>query len=166
MAENLTQSAAREIFAYDPDSGYLHWRISPKWGIRAGDKVGYMHKSGYVATKFKRDQYLVHRIVWLIEFGYFPTVDIDHINRDRSDNRIINLRLATRAQNAQNCVTRRIGNSGVPGVSWHKQSKKWRASIKANGEHIHLGGFDCLDDAALARKLGEIAHHKYRPEAI
>jgi hypothetical protein len=163
MAIELTRDEALKVFHYDRSSGVLRWNINPKPGVKAGDLVGYRHRSGYLATKFKGNQYLLHRLIWLIEHGEYPLCDIDHINRDRCDNRIENLRLTTRAENCQNSVTRRIGASGVLGVTWHRQSRKWRASIQSYGRGIYLGGFESFEDAVSARKAGEIEHHPYRP---
>jgi hypothetical protein len=85
-----------------------------------------------------------------------PTEWLDHINRNRSDNRIVNLRLASAELNAQNASVRSDNTSGVQGVSWHKASNKWVVQISRQGKPTHVGLFDSIKDAVAARAQAEL----------
>src|SRR6185369_10895033 len=87
--------------------------------------------------------YLGHRLVWLYVYGEWPRGDIDHVNRTRSDNRLCNLRVATRSQNLGNMGRRPVNTSGYKGVTWHKRAEKWLAQISVNRKNIYLGLFNC-----------------------
>ena len=118
--------------------------------------VGTMHAQGYVQTSIKGRFYLVHRIIWEMHNGKIPEgMEIDHINHDRSDNRIENLRLVTGCENKKNQSIRKRNKSGFTGVSWHSKAKKWRAEIKSNGVYRYLGLYSSIDDAINARKEAE-----------
>ncbi len=90
--------------------------------------------------------------------GYLPEV-LDHINRDRVDNRTDNLREATASENSQNQSMYKNNKSGFKGVSWFKRDKKWVAQIKIDGKKKHLGYFDCKVEAAIAYNEAAIKHH-------
>jgi hypothetical protein len=94
--------------------------------------------------------------------GYWPTLQIDHINQIRNDNRIDNLRLVTCAQNHQNRRRYTRSTSGFLGVTWHKRDKRWQAHIEINGAAKHLGLFVCLAKALRACKQAEQVYHPYR----
>lgn len=98
----------------------------------------------------------VHQIVWLLEGNEIKDGEvIDHINRDKTDNRIQNLRQVSRQENNINIAPRRNNKSGYKGVDWYKPYGKWRSRIKIYGKETSLGYFDSLDDAIAARKLAE-----------
>jgi hypothetical protein len=104
-------------------------------------------------------KYLTHRIIWLISNGKFPVKTIDHVNGNRADNRLVNLREATYKENSQNRVKPKNNTSGTKGISWSKKSQKWKAYITTSTRE-HLGYFSCLEDAIVARKAAEAKHHK------
>lgn len=83
-------------------------------------------------------------------------MEIDHINHDRSDNRIENLRLVTGGENKKNQSIRKRNKSGFTGVGWHSKAKKWRAEIKSGGVYMYLGLYSSIGDAVNARKMAEI----------
>jgi hypothetical protein len=87
----------------------------------------------------------------------FPQARVDHINGDGLDNRLVNLRLATKSQNRANCPVRRDNTSGYTGVTWHPVSGKWRSRIVCRGADRSLGLFESVEDAANARRAAEIA---------
>jgi HNH endonuclease/AP2 domain len=87
--------------------------------------------------------------------GHLPTLEIDHINGDRDDNRWINLRQVTASVNMKNLPLPRTNKSGTPGVIWHKRDEKWQASIKVDRRTVHLGYFESKQDAIAARKVAE-----------
>lgn len=121
-------------------------------GQIAGTKT---NKSGYAEVRINQRSYAVHRIIFFMFNGYMPKC-IDHINMDKCDNRIENLRPATLSQNGINSRNRRNNTSGYKGVSFCKSTKKWKASIKCQGKNINIGYFNDIKEAAKARKKTEI----------
>ena len=159
----LTAEYLRSILHYDPETGAFAWKISNSNRVKAGSVAGSPRGDGYLQIKVQSRAYRAQRLAWLYHFGEWPKLDIDHINRNRSDNRIANLRDVSHKQNQQNRSTNSDNTSGHPGVYWHKQKSKWRAQIKHNYKLIHLGYFDDLEEAVAARKAGELkywGHHR------
>jgi len=148
----ITQLRLKELFHYSEDTG-LFTRIKQVSGFKVGSKVGTTHKRGYIHIGVDRKYYKAHRLAWLYVYGSFPELNIDHINRDCSDNRISNLRLATQKQNCENISPRKDNTSGYRGVHWHEAAKKWRASISHNKQRMTVGMFDSKEEAGLAAKL-------------
>jgi len=94
--------------------------------------------------------YKAHRLAWLYVHGEWPPEQLDHINGQRDDNRVENLRSATRAENAGNSKRRADNTSGFKGVYWNAQRSKWQAKIRRGQLEKHLGLFVCKEDAAEA----------------
>lgn len=163
MAEDMTKEEAMATFSYSKNTGILLWKIDRPSRVRAGDVAGTLRKDGYLVVKFNQRQYLVHRVIWLINFGFYPDVDIDHINRIRTDNRQSNLRLASRSENCQNAKLSRNNKSGKSGVFWHSQSKKWEANITINGFQKVIGRFNDIQLAIEARVKVEKDVYKFSP---
>ena len=111
--------------------------------------------NGYVQLCLDGRQYMAHRMAWLYVYGTFPNGEIDHINRNKGDNRIENLRDVTKSTNQ--CNKKRMSNntSGVTGVCWDKGTSKWLATISYNCKRIKLGRFNNFNDAVDARKVAE-----------
>lgn len=159
----LTAEKLRELLHYDPETGIFTWRVSAANSVKVGDVAGCSNGNGYLRLRLQSRLYHAHRLAWLYVYGEWPKGQIDHINRDRSDNRISNLREVTNKQNAQNSSKPSNNTSGHPGVYWYKQSSKWQAKITHNQKHIHLGCFATIEDAIAARKAGELkywGHHR------
>jgi len=155
----LTQEELLSLMSYDEDTGIFIWKISPTNSVFIGDIVGGLDKStGYLRTGIHGKRYYLHRLAWLYMYGEFPKNQIDHINRNRSDNRFINLRDVTNQENHRNQSLNKRNISGINGVIWDKRSSTWEASIVVNGKKIFLGYFDILEDAILIRKS---ANKKY-----
>lgn len=136
---------------YDPDTGNLYRSD----GSLA---VGYV-KGGYRIVSVKGKQYLAHRLAYFLVTGMWPDV-LDHINRDRLDNRWVNLRHTNRLGNAQNAGLRKDSTSGYRGVSFRKSSGKWRAYIQSGGKQHHIGFFNTAEAAYAARQEVIHLHHK------
>jgi hypothetical protein len=158
-----------ECFDYDPLSGLLTWKVRPlshfvdTWRMNqsnsrnSGEVVSTVEPSGYIVMKINGSTYKAHRVIWKIVTGKDPIM-IDHINGLRSDNRIENLRLATKHQNgAYSCVATN-NTSGVSGVSYHNRDSKWQSYITVGGSRIHLGCFETLESAVSSRKDGEFKY--------
>lgn len=112
-------------------------------------------KSGYLCGNVFGRRFQAHRAFWAIQYGEWPAGDIDHINGNRTDNRICNLRDVTHMENLRNSSIGVRNKSGVLGVYWGKDRNMWRAEISVDGERIKLGSFETLEDAVDARKEAE-----------
>jgi len=159
----FTKEEAENHILYDADTGLIRWkkRIQCFGGGRDAGSLAGTNKDGYTSIKMFGKFYRSHHLVWLMETGEWPPlgVDIDHINRDRSDSRFVNLRLATRAQNNLNSPGRCDNKTGHRGV--HPSRTRWCARISVDKKIIHLGTFETKDDAIRVRKAAE---QKYYPD--
>lgn len=162
LDEHLSQSRLKELLHYCPDTG-IFTNIKARKKVRVGSTAGHVDSvNGYVRIMIDYKLYLAHRLAWLYIHGEFPPNDIDHVNRVRNDNRICNLRLATRAENMQNISMPRNNTSGYTGVYWHKAGQKWQVEIMLNYKKINLGYFADQSEAISARKAGEQKYHQFQ----
>jgi hypothetical protein len=146
----------REFISYDPDSGVMTWKKVLSNRTKPGALCGAnIDSKGYGRVCFDGKQYRAHRVVWALFYGEAPDQQIDHINGNRLDNRIANLRLASNAQNSRNCRLSKNNTSGITGVVFHKGTKKWLAQIMLNRQRIYLGLYDTIEMAAAVRKKAE-----------
>lgn len=157
---HLTQTHLQTLLSYDPDTGYFTW-LKTRGGGKAGTRAGYTHHTGYRYVRVDRATVIEHRLAWFYVHGVWPNGDLDHINRVRHDNRIANLREATRAENCQNQPIRRSNKSGATGVYYHKVSGKWAACINVDKKQIHLGVYDTLAQAVEVRRNAEMDYYSY-----
>ncbi len=140
--------------------GVLYWREDRGNHIKAGTEAG-TFRHGYVQVSLKGRAYPAHRLIWVMH-GNAPAETIDHINRDRSDNRIENLRPATKGQQLFNTGLRPNNKSGIKGVSWHKDAQAWRGQVSFQGKAYTAGVFDSKEECAEAvRVLRECLHGEY-----
>lgn len=153
----LTADVLRQLLDYDKDTGHFTWRAPLANRIRPGDKAGQRDGHGYRQITVCNTAYLAHRLAWLYMAGAWPPDQIDHINGDRSDNRIANLRLATSSENGCNVRVRTNNKSGVTGVHWYPRYEKWVAVIKSGGKAKNLGYFADKEDAIRARQSAEMS---------
>lgn len=137
---SISQARLRDFFDYR--DGHLVRKISTSPQAKAGAIAGCLTGNGYLTIMVDRKAYLAHRLVWLWHHGSFPITEIDHINRIKTDNRIENLRVATRSQNGCNKLAMRTNSSGYKGVSYHKAARAWSAQIHFEGRKKHLGLFN------------------------
>lgn len=158
----------RRYVRYEPESGKLFWihvdGERNQWNAqRVGrEAFGNMQQHGYKRGGFKGASLFAHRVAWALIHGYWPCHEIDHINGDPSDNRLSNLREASREQNGRNRKISKANTRGFKGVSWHKRDFKWEACIKFNGKTFHLGKFDTAEDAHAAYCDGaKILHEEF-----
>ena len=136
----LTQSRLRELFDYNPETGVFTRRISKGSRAWAGKTSGNVSTSGDVQLFIDGKLRAAHRMAWLYVYGILPTHCIDHINGSRADNRIVNLRDVTFAENCQNKrASRSDSTTGLIGVSPHGSS--WRARIQIGSTRKNLGTF-------------------------
>ena len=132
------------------ESGVLYW-LEWRNGVRKDLIAGTVTKNGYLSVGSKGVKAYAHRIVWFMHNGEIPSgFDIDHINHNRLDNRIENLRLASRSENLKNKGVV-LSSSGEMGVYWSKAAGKWEASLQVDGRKVYLGLFDTVELAKSAR---------------
>ncbi len=151
----------RQRLRYEPETGRLIWRESSEmrqcWNTRYVDtQAGRVNNRGYVGVKLDGCEYQAHRIIWTIVYGDWPKSEIDHINGNRLDNRIDNLRDVDRVENGRNLAKRKDNTSGVTGVYWNRQCHKWEARIMVNNATKYLGLFSNIEDAVNTRKAAEM----------
>lgn len=136
-----------QCLSYNHETGDFTWKISPSRGTKAGSIAGCLNH-GYRRIKLRGRRYFAHRIALLLAEGSWPPNDVDHIDGDGTNNRLANLRHATRAENNQNQRRAHKGShSGVLGAYFHKRMKKWQSSVAVGGKSFHLGTFSTLEEA-------------------
>lgn len=159
----LSADKARELLDYDPATGLFRWKVSIQGQTKAGDIAGCENGNGYRVITVSQVSYLAPRIAWLITHGEWPRAFVDHINGNRMDDRIANLREATGSQNQANKGLQRNNKSGRKGVSFNQKRKVWAAFIAHKNKTIWLGYFQSADEAhaaychAALRLRGEFA---------
>ena len=142
----------QKVLSYNPETGVFTWIVSPSPRAPAGSVAGYINPSrGYRRIKFQDGIWATHRLAWLFGTGEDPgDLTVDHINRNKLDNRLVNLRLATQAQQNMNKGLRSNNTSGFKGVCWHRENRKWRAKVYIKGKGKHLGYFATKEEAVEA----------------
>jgi hypothetical protein len=143
----LTQEYLQSIFEYKDGKLFRKKEITA------------LNLSGYLITQIKRKNYSVHRLIFMMHYGYLPEV-VDHIDGNRLNNSIENLRAATMQQNAQNSKLRKNNKSGIKGVSWHKKTNKWRVQISVNKKVVHFGEYFDLEVAKFVAETMRYKYHK------
>ena len=146
----------KEVFDYDQYTGDFRWLIHvPANNIKAGTMAGYRSEEGYVALSYNNYRMKAHRVAWYLHYGYWPAahLEIDHIDGDKGNNAIKNLRLATCSQNQANRGPNKNNTSGYKGVTWDKKMHKWHAKICYQRKWYHLGRFDDPKEAHSAYSL-------------
>lgn len=175
----------RKLLRYEPETGKLFWRARSedlfngnkhacrRWNSRYAGKEAMtpVNEAGYKIGGIFNKSFRAHRVIWAMTTGRWPSCFIDHVNGDRSDNRILNLREATTSQNAINSCIQSNNTSGLKGASWCKRTKKWQSYIAVGGKKYNLGYFDCREDAheaychAAKKRHGDYANLGNRPKA-
>lgn len=161
----MDQDEVRRLFEYDAETGVMRNRVFRNPKALKGEVAGTINRSlncRQVCVNYQV-QY-VHRLIWIYAHGPIPaSMSIDHINGDPTDNRLVNLRLATHLQNMRNVKRPTHNTSGYKGVSWHRRDRRWRAQIKTGKVTKFLGNFTSKEEAASAynmaaqRMFGEFA---------
>ena len=164
-------SYVKELLHYNADTGEFTWRHRLRrhfktnrhyhsWNARYGGNIaGAKTPTGYVQIKINGGVELAHRLAWLYDYGAWPVLDIDHVNRVKDDNRIANLRLATESQNAANSKRRKANLCGYKGVSLSKDGRRYRARIRLKGVEKVIGYFSNAKDASEAYAFAAAQAH-------
>jgi hypothetical protein len=162
-------SELRKIVRHDPETGKLFWlprtadmfsnvrKMQDHWNFRYAGKEAFKTKNdtGYLEGFIFGKKYKTHRVIWAMHYGEWPKSQIDHIDGNRANNLLSNLRAVSIAENAKNRGLLKSNSSGVIGVSWHKSKNKWQANICVQNKRIALGRYENFDDAVRARKEAE-----------
>lgn len=142
--------------AFEYKDGSLFWKSPPCNSIRSGDIAGSVDKKGYLRVRFRGKWLMQHRVVWIMHHVFIAEgMQVDHINHDRADNRIENLRIVDGFENGRNRTKNKNNQSGVTGVYFKTSHNKWAAGIRIGGKNKHLGYFSKIDGAIQARKTAE-----------
>lgn len=168
----ITSTLIREMFVLVDN--VLYWKERPKNHFRsdgvcswwnsmyAGKPAGSVGNKGYLLIRISMPEFefriVAHRLIWLWHYGSFPTGIVDHIDQNKLNNCITNLRDVDKVTNARNMKMHSNNTSGVSGVSWHKRDKKWNARCDVLGKRQFLGYFDDLQDALNAVTAFRIAN--------
>ena len=159
MSNILTHERLKELLHYDADTG-IFTRISSPRQFRIGViKTTADGINGYFQIGLLDKLYKSHRLAWFYVHGEWPTNQLDHINRDKIDNRLVNLREATRAENKKNVIAQKNNTSGYKGVSYFKRRRKWVAQICTNGKRTYLGCYTTAAEASRAYESAAKLHH-------
>lgn|SRR5574343_154020 len=154
------QTVLHELLHYDKRTGVFTWRKQTGRAV-VGAEAGWLHSSGYVYVGVSGKYYKAHRLAWKYVYGEDPAGLVDHIDRDPTNNRIKNLRLASEQQSNQNKRAYRNSSSGHKGVGWFAPTKKWRVRIQHEGRVIQVGCYEELTDALAARQREENRLHTH-----
>lgn len=155
MADQVTQERLHELLTYDPASGVFTRKVKTSSRARLNKEVGSIDSRGYRQICLLGRLHLAHRLAWVYVYGEWPSEQIDHINRNRLDNRIANLRVVTCSENSQNSGMWRNNTSGHKGVYWNKPRQQWTALMMHARKRLYLGHFDDQYEAVMARKTAE-----------
>jgi len=155
-SEQIDVDELRRLVNYDPMTGAFTWKVST-WRVRAGDKCGCSNDQGYLVITILRHQYTAHRLAWVYIYGSFPQDEIDHIDGNRLNNRLTNLRDVSHSTNMQNRRSARSDNAcGLLGAHFYKRNKinPWcsQIGIRESGRRRrkHLGYFPTAELASAA----------------
>lgn len=162
---DFTQAKLKEVLVYDSEDGSFRWADSVKrsrW-VSPGEKAGFIDSKGYAKVGLFGRAHLAHRLAWLYVHGTWPEGWMDHIDGDRQNNRIANLRLADPAQNAQNRKRPANNSSGCTGVHYSAKNKVWVAMIRAKGFPAWAREFKDKESAIAARLKAKEMFHEFSP---
>ena len=145
----VTKELLQEIFSYD--NGNLYWKTVRCSKLKVGQKAGWVGKKNYLYVRVNYKAYAIHRLVWIIHNGDIDNGKIiDHIDRNPTNNKIENLRIATHTQNNQNSSKRTTNTSGYKNVYWSTEKSRWLVKCNVNGLPKYAGSYKLLDEAVQA----------------
>lgn len=149
----------KNFLDYCPETGLFTWVVDAAKNVKAGKIAGCIQSHGYIYIALKKKRYSAHRLAWFFCYGKWPTKHIDHINGNKTDNRIENLREATTSENGQNRAANKNTKTGFKGVTAH--NKKFRAEITHQGKTHYLGVFMTAKEASEAYKKAAKQLHPF-----
>jgi len=150
VKEPLTPERLREVLRYEKETGKFYWKVATR-GARKGDEAGCVRKIGYRAITVDSSMFYAHRLAWFWEYGKWPNSHVDHVNGDRDDNRIENLRDVSPSRNSHNSTKLGPNNTtGFRGVA--RYMDKYIAQIMVDGKRMAIGMYDTPEEASVAYK--------------
>jgi len=152
----LTQERLKEVLDYDSETGVFTGLVARRGRATKGSVAGNLTSRGYIRVGVDGKVYKAHRLVWLYVYGYFPENEIDHIDRNPSNNKLSNLREVSHQCNMRNSKGRSNATSDVKGIAFRKG--KWRALISIGNKMMYLGSFSSKSLAAKKRCEAEIKY--------
>jgi hypothetical protein len=156
----LTAERLRALLSYDARTGVLTRIVRTSNRCRVGDTAGSLTFYGYLSVCVDGKDHFAHRLAWLYMTGEWPRGNIDHIDGDKTNNRWSNLRDVDQAVNMQNLrAAHKDSTTGLLGVSYCKERRRWYARIYARGHRASLGGFSSAEDASAAYQAAKKRHH-------
>ena len=164
MKKELSQTRLLELLEYSEETGIFKWKVC-RSKVKKGDVAGRASR-GYIQIKIDNKAYQAHRLAWMYIHGAFPLKQLDHVNHEKTDNRLNNLREVTQRENSKNQALRKTNTSGVNGISWNKQRNKWGASIATKDGKKHLGLFTVKKDAIVAREKANIRYGFHKNHGV
>ena len=147
----IHESTLRNFIYYDLATGDFFWRKN-HYCAKMGQLAGHRRKDGYLIITINGRGYRAHRLAWLYVYGEDPKGEIDHVNGDPTDNRIVNLRIATRSQNVANTRKKNYSGNKLKGVTPTRNGVKYKAQIRINGKNTYLGTYSNEEEAHAAYK--------------
>ena len=153
----MTQEKLKQLLHYNPDNGSITWKTTRNGRVKIGQEAGTLHPSGYIYIRINNNGHAAHRVAWLYIHGNIPEY-IDHINHNRSDNKLANLRIATKQDNARNRTISTTNIHGCFGIYFESDRGKWTARITAEGKHKRIGRYKTKEEAIQARRDAEIKY--------
>jgi hypothetical protein len=150
-AVELTPDILKKLIHYDPETG-VFTRISGGRKCDRGVIAGGFAGAGYLTTTVGGRKYYLSRLAWMYVHGRWPAADIDHVNRNKTDNRLVNLREATRSENLRNVVRWKDNTSGETGIYWNKSKQKWFLRLSVQRKCIWGGMHDTLEQAVAKKQ--------------
>ena len=155
----IDSTRLKEILNYDPDTGIFTWRNTGRGKRRI---IAGCLRNGYITINIDKIRYQAHRLALIYVYGHCDSSDVDHINGIKNDNRIVNLRFATRSENKQNIRKIQPNNkSGYMGVDFHKSTGFWRATITIMQKQKHIGLFKTPEEAHQAYLIAKRNLHPF-----
>ena len=154
----IDQKTLHEKLSYCPETGVFRWKI-PVRGVEPGSEAGSINDQGYRLICIDKIRHRASRLAWLYVYGEHPKGVIDHLDRNRLNNVISNLRDVPRSLNQKNSKRNRNNTSGYNGVRWYKPLNKWHVQLQVDYNKIHIGYFENLDDAIAARKAADLKYN-------
>lgn len=155
----ITSDDVRQIFYYE--NGNLHWKENRGCRIKKGMKAGSLDRKGYRQVNVNKKVYKLHRLIYLYHHNHIPKI-LDHIDGDKLNNKIENLRAASPSESQCNRGLQKNNSSGIKGVYWDKNRKKWEAYCQYQRKKKTLGRYNTKEEAELvAKSYRKIMHGEF-----
>lgn len=170
--DSITPEMLRQVLRYEPETGKLFWKprtlnmfpsegAGKSWNTRYAGEEAFttITARGYRQGMVFGRRYLAHRVSWAVHYGEWPEDQIDHVDNDKLNNRIGNLREATAQENMRNLSVRKTNTSGYKGVHWVSRRKSYQARIRFEGKRVHLGYYATAEAASAAYREAAKKYH-------